>query len=77
MLRALPPRISPTFAVVSSSMRPSRISAIARAAAAIALRPCSGAMPEWASRPMKRASMLYCVGASSTMPPIGEAWSNT
>ena len=51
MLRALPPRSSPTFAVVSSSIRPSRISAIARAAAAIALRPSSGAMPEWASRP--------------------------
>ena len=42
MLAAVPPVIVPTFAVVSSSTRPSRISAIARAAAAIADRPSSG-----------------------------------
>ena len=36
-----------------------------------------GAIPECASRPMKRASMLYWLGASSTIPPIGEAWSKT
>jgi len=38
MLPALPPSIRPTFAVVSSSTRPRRRSAIARAAAAIAER---------------------------------------
>ena len=42
---AVPPRISPTLAVVMSSSRPSRRSAIARAAAAMAERPSSGAMP--------------------------------
>jgi hypothetical protein len=39
MFRAMPPWISPTLAVVSSSIRPRRKSAIARAAAAIAERP--------------------------------------
>ena len=46
----------PTFAVVSSSMRPRRRSEIARAAAAIAERPSSGYMPECAARPWKRTS---------------------
>ena len=42
MFVAVPPVIVPTFAVESSSTRPSRISEIARAAAAIAERPSSG-----------------------------------
>ena len=42
---AVPPSITPMFAVVSSSIRPSFISEIARAAAAIAERPSSGNMP--------------------------------
>ena len=45
-LDTVPPRMTPTFAVVSSSIRPSRRSEIARAAAAIAERPSSGYMPE-------------------------------
>ena len=57
MLRAVPPVIVPTLAVVSSSTRPSRRSAIARAAAAIAERPSSGNMPECEARPWKRTSM--------------------
>ncbi len=50
-----PPSIVPTFAVVSWSSRPSFIAAIAAAAAAIALRPASGRIPEWASTPSKSA----------------------
>ena len=53
---AVPPEITPTFAVVSASRRPSLIAAIAAAAAAIALRPSSGRMPEWASVPSKSAT---------------------
>ncbi len=55
-LVAVPPEIVPTFAVVSSSRRPSFISEIAAAAAAIALRPSSGRIPAWASAPSKRAA---------------------
>jgi hypothetical protein len=51
-----PPWIEPTFAVVSVSMRPSRIPATAFAAATTALRPASGRMPAWAAWPRKRAS---------------------
>ena len=45
MLRAVPPVITPTLALDSSSIRPSRMSAIARAAARIADRPSSGYIP--------------------------------
>ena len=45
MLRAVPPVITPTFALDWWSIRPSRMSAIARAAAKIAERPSSGYMP--------------------------------
>ena len=55
MFRAVPPVIIPTFALVSSSMRPRRRSAIAREAARIAERPSSGYIPAWAARPWKRA----------------------
>ena len=41
----------PTFAVVSSSIRPSRMAATALAAAPIALRPSSGRMPACAAVP--------------------------
>src|SRR5213076_413185 len=49
MLPAVPPVMVPTFAVVSSSMRPRRRSAIAFAAACTAERPSSGNMPECAA----------------------------
>ncbi len=75
MFRALPPSITPTFAVVTSSIRPSRRSAIARAAAAIADLPSSGAIPEWAARPWKRTCIVRDHGAPSTISPIGPAWS--
>ena len=75
MLRAVPPWIVPTFAVLSSSIRPSLSSAIARAAAAIAERPSSGCMPACAARPVKTASIAVEAGASATISPIGPAWS--
>ena len=50
-----PPETEPTLAVVSSSMRPSGIAAIASAAATIALRPSSGRMPAWAAWPWNSA----------------------
>ncbi len=50
-LIALPPLIRPMLAVVASSMRPSFMAATADAAAAIALRPFSGAMPACAATP--------------------------
>ncbi len=75
MLRALPPLIRPTFAVVSSSIRPSRRSAIARDAAAIAERPSSGTIPECAGRPWKRTSIERWYGAPMITSPIGAAWS--
>ena len=69
MLPAMPPRISPTFAVVSASIRPSRMSAIARAAATMALRPSSGAIPECAARPMKRrAQRALCRRGHDDVP---------
>ena len=52
-----PPEIVPMFAVVSASIRPSRIAAIARAAASIALRPSSGRIPACACVPRKSASI--------------------
>ena len=55
-LEAVPPSITPTFAVVSASSRPSFIAAIAAAAAAIALRPSSGRIPAWASAPSNSAT---------------------
>jgi hypothetical protein len=48
--------MTPTFALVSSSMRPRRKSAIAREAAAIADRPSSGYIPAWDAVPWKRKS---------------------
>ena len=57
MFPALPPWMIPTFAVVSSSIRPSLRSEIARAAAAIADRPSSGYMPECAARPWNLTSI--------------------
>jgi hypothetical protein len=56
MLVAVPPSITPTLAVVSSSSLPSSISAIADAAATIALRPSSGRIPECASAPTNSAA---------------------
>ena len=75
MFPAVPPVIVPTFAVVSSSIRPSRRSAIARAAAAIAERPSSGYMPACDARPWKRTSIACACGAPRMTSPIGAAWS--
>ena len=67
MFAAVPPLIGPTFAVDSSSIRPSRISAIARAAAAIADRPSSGYIPACAARPWNVISSCCADGAPSTI----------
>ena len=75
MLPAVPPEIVPTFAVVSSSMRPSRRSAIAFAAAWIADRPSSGNMPECAARPWNVTFSACAYGAPRMISPIGAAWS--
>ena len=75
MLVAVPPVIVPTFAVESSSTRPRRNSAIARAAAAIADRPSSGCMPEWEARPWNVTSSDCENGAPRMTVPIGAAWS--
>ena len=75
MLRAVPPVITPTLALDRSSIRPSRMSAIARAAAKIAERPSSGYIPAWAARPWNRAAIAFCVGAPRMISPIGAAWS--
>jgi hypothetical protein len=56
-LIALPPSMSPTLAVVSASSRPSRMAAIALAAATTALRPASGRTPAWAARPRNSATI--------------------
>ena len=58
-LAEVPPAITPTFAVVSGSSRPSSIAAIAAAAAAIALCPSSGLIPAWASVPLNSASSRW------------------
>ena len=75
MFPAVPPLISPTFAVDSSSTRPSLKSAIAFAAAAIAERPSSGYMPECAARPWIFTSIECAYGAPRITSPIGAAWS--
>ena len=75
MFVAVPPWIVPTFAVESSSTRPSRISEIARAAARIAERPSSGYIPECAARPWKVTSIDCEYGAPRITSPIGAAWS--
>ena len=74
-LRAVPPRMVPTFAVVSSSIRPRLRSAIPRAAPTIADRPSSGLMPACAERPRKTTSTFRWCGAATTTSPIGPAWS--
>jgi hypothetical protein len=71
----VPPVIVPTFAVESSSTRPNRISAIARAAAAIADLPSSGCIPAWAARPWNVTSSDCAKGAPRTTVPTGAAWS--
>ncbi len=50
-LRASPPVTVPMLATVSSSILPSGIEAIARAATWTALMPFSGSTPAWALRP--------------------------
>ncbi len=77
MLRAVPPSITPTFADVSSSIRPRRRSETARDAAAIAERPSSGNMPACEARPWKRTWIAFCEGAPRMISPIGAAWSYT
>src|SRR6267378_2675333 len=63
MLVARPPSMRPMFAVVSASIRPSRMPAIACAATWIALTPRSGAMPACAARPRTTTSMWFAPGA--------------
>ena len=75
MLRAVPPSILPTFAVVSSSRRPSRRSAIARAAA-IAGRPSSDTCRR-ARRAVEAPEERGRRRRARTTSPIGAAWSNT
>ena len=75
MFRAVPPRMRPTLALVTSSIRPSGMSAIARAAATIAERPSSGYMPACAARPWNVDSSSWAVGEPTTTSPIGAAWS--
>ena len=77
MLIATPPSMTPTLAVVISSMRPRLMSAIARPAAAIALRPSSGAMPACAATPWNSATRLFCEGAAVITSPSGPLESNT
>ena len=71
--RAVPPEMTPTFALVSSSTRPRRKSAIARDAAAIAERPSSGCIPACAAAPWKRKSRSRACGEPSTISPIARA----
>jgi hypothetical protein len=44
---------------------------MARAAAAMAERPSSGASPACAERPLKTTSMVFPYGAERTIPPTG------
>ena len=74
-LVAVPPSTVPMLAVVSASMRPSGIRAIAFDAAMIALRPDSGVMPAWADRPTNVAWMRCSDGADPTRSPTGPVWS--
>ncbi len=73
----VPPTITPTFAVVSSSSRPSSIREIAPAAAAIALLPSSGRIPACASTPAKSATIRCWVGERTITSPTALAWSRT
>ena len=74
-LVAVPPSMVPMLAVVSGSMRPSGMRAIARAAARMALRPTSGAMPAWAARPTKVASIRCSDGRRADHVADGPVWS--
>ena len=74
---ALPPFTTPMFAVVSSSMRPSRIAPMARAAATMALRPLSGAMPACAATPWNSAVTRFCVGEATMSVPGAPSLSST
>ena len=76
-LGAVPPRRTPMFAVVSSSSRPRRIAATARAAATTALRPSSGAMPACAAVPRNSASMRFWVGDATISVPGAPSLSST
>ncbi len=48
---------------------------MAFAAAMMALRPSSGAMPACAAWPRNSSEMVFWPGAAMTMPPSGPAWS--
>jgi len=72
---AVPPLTTPTFAVVSSSMRPTGMAAVARAAATIAERPFSGSMPACAARPWNSAVNLLRLGALTMTVPTGPSLS--
>ncbi len=76
-LGALPPLMIPTLAVVSSSTRPRRMAATARAAASTALRPACGSMPAWAATPVNTASTALCVGAAVISVPGAPSLSRT
>ena len=76
-LVAEPPVIVPMLAVVTGSIRPSGMAAMARAAAVIALRPCSGWIPACAAVPRMVMNISLCVGALITMPPRSPVWSYT
>ena len=76
-LGAVPPATTPMLAVVSSSRRPSRIAATARAAATMALRPSSGAMPACAACPLNSAWMRFWVGAPVMSVPGAPSLSST
>ncbi len=68
---AIPPLIMPIFAVVSASILPDLILAIAIAAIVIALIPSSGASPACAALPLIFAVMLSCPGAlTMTLPGL-------
>ncbi len=62
MFVASPPRMTPMLAVVSSSMRPSFIAAMASAAILMAEMPYSGATPACDSRPWTRNSKWFAEG---------------
>src|SRR5437763_1966255 len=76
MLTARPPVMTPMLAVVSGSIRPSRIAAIASAATWMALTPRSGAIPACAARPRTTASMRLAPGARVKAKPTASL-SNT
>ena len=76
MLTAIPPSMTPIFAVVSWSMRPSFICAMPSAATWMALMPLSGQTPAWASRPWTRNSRRFAPGPRVKRKPT-ESLSNT